>query len=825
MYLASKVRSHLIFGSNTDVGKTIVSACLARSAIADLNGDKNSDNVNYIKVLECGGSDETFIRKYTGCMPNANESNFNSRTLFRWELPASPHLASRIGNMPKSDAEVLSSLENAIVSANGSTTGTGSSVVYVETAGGVLSPSSASPLNNSPRHSKGTLHYSDKSGQDSLSWGWSTQADLYQASHLPVLLVGDGRLGGISSTLTSLESLIIRGYDVHGIVLIDDEKSNTDDGHGSNVSALREYVSRRFKLRSGAGKQLFPHPEKSIISLPPLPPHPQELYSWFDSEEVLEKTDSIHHHLDNVWSEHFDFLKEMKSSGKDNIWWPFTQHANHANTANGCSDNDKITLIDGAAGDKFSVLSECKQEDGSSNIMKRESKFDACASWWTQGLGHGESSLALAAAAAAGRYGHVIFPDVVHSPAVLLCQKLLGSSGPGHGWASRVFFSDNGSTAMEVSIKMGMKKFCADHGIDMTQNLKDLKITVCAQQDCYHGDTLGVMNVAEPSVFNEGQHPWYESKGLFLKYPTVSFKDGKIAITFPEGLKELNNFDAKTLDSVDDVFGVENRLSSSLYSIYKRNIQQEWDQYERKEGESRLLIGSVLIEPILLGAGGMKFIDPLWQRALMDVARNTYNVPVIFDEIASGLFRVGVQSCREILKMDPDIASYAKLLTGGLLPMSVTLASNDVFESFLGESKAEALLHGHSYTAHPVGCVSALHSLEAYSEILESKKEGQNVSFFDNNLVAELSKCKLVHDSMALGTVLAVTIETDGKESGYAALSQTLPIVKILSEKGIYARPLGNVLYIMVSPLTSRKECKKLTSILIETIRQVGNDI
>lgn len=221
----------------------------------------------------------------------------------------------------------------------------------------------------------------------------------------------------------------------------------------------------------------------------------------------------------------------------------------------------------------------------------------------------------------------------------------------------------------------------------------------------------------------------------------------------------------------------------------------------------------------------MKFIDPLWQRALMDVARNTYNVPVIFDEIASGLFRVGVQSCREILKMDPDIASYAKLLTGGLLPMSVTLASNDVFESFLGESKAEALLHGHSYTAHPVGCVSALHSLEAYSEILESKKEGQNVSFFDNNLVAELSKCKLVHDSMALGTVLAVTIETDGKESGYAALSQTLPIVKILSEKGIYARPLGNVLYIMVSPLTSRKECKKLTSILIETIRQVGNDI
>ena len=113
------------------------------------------------------------------------------------------------------------------------------------------------------------------------------------------------------------------------------------------------------------------------------------------------------------------------------------------------------------------------------------------------------------------------------------------------------------------------------------------------------------------------------------------------------------------------------------------------------------LIASVVIEPILLGAGGMKFVDPLWQRALMDVARSK-SVPVIFDEIAAGLYRLGVASCREILKSDPDIASYAKLLTGGLVPMSVTLASDDVFSTFLGDSKAEALLHGHSYTGNIV---------------------------------------------------------------------------------------------------------------------------
>src|SRR5687767_9582629 len=134
--------------------------------------------------------------------------------------------------------------------------------------------------------------------------------------------------------------------------------------------------------------------------------------------------------------------------------------------------------------------------------------FDACASWWTQGVGHGDSSMALAAAAAAGRYGHVIFPNVVHEPAVRLSQILL--EGPGKGWANRVCFIDDGSTAMEVAIKMGMKLYQTRHNI---VEAKDIDWTICAQEDCYHGDTLGVMDVAEPSIFNEGQHPWFEPKG------------------------------------------------------------------------------------------------------------------------------------------------------------------------------------------------------------------------------------------------------------------------------------------------------------------------
>lgn len=224
----------------------------------------------------------------------------------------------------------------------------------------------------------------------------------------------------------------------------------------------------------------------------------------------------------------------------------------------------------------------------------------------------------------------------------------------------------------------------------------------------------------------------------------------------------------------------------------------------------------------------MKFIDPLWQRALMSISRSK-SVPIIFDEVAAGLYRLGVSSCREILGDNPDIAAYAKLLTGGLVPMSVTLTTEDVFNTFLGDSKAEALLHGHSYTAHAVGCVSSIHALDTYAELFEKEGHGDDggekvdykKAYFDQREVAALSELSLVQESMSLGTVVAVTIEPDGGGSGYAAAGRSIPIVKYLLDHGVYARPLGNVVYIMVSPLTSVEECARLSSVLKDAILSI----
>jgi dethiobiotin synthetase/adenosylmethionine--8-amino-7-oxononanoate aminotransferase len=623
--VAAAQRSHFVFGANTDVGKTVVTAGLVRASL------ERKDVVHYIKPLQCGGSDQAFVEKHVSARdhPSNSASRLRAQTLFNWDTPASPHLASRREGLPVSDRQVMETLQTTM--AGITQNATESTTTWIETAGGVLSPSAASPDNRSPKHASNANGSVDGSGGE-LPWGWIPQADLYQSllGVAPVVLVGDGRLGGIAATLSALESLILRGYDVAALVLLETE------GGYDNVSALREYAQRQFKLRSGSGEALFQSPNQSIVALPPIPTDMNEpLHEWYDSPPVAETFARLDDYLQNSWEGQVSDLQGLRSAGRDVLWWPFTQHGNVAT-------DDKVTLIDSAAGDEFSVLA-----DSASGGLERIPMFDACASWWTQGVGHGESSMALAAAAAAGRYGHVIFPDVVHAPAVALSQKLVGPTGPGHGWADRVFFSDDGSTAMEVAVKMGIKTYQKRMGEEENE---EIDWVVLAQEDCYHGDTLGVMDVAEPSIFNEGQHPWYEPRGLFLQTPTLGFKQGVLSIDFPD------DDDTYEFDSIKKAMDVDARILTNLYAHYAEMIEMQWLVYEHSEVNKK--IASVVIEPIFLGAGGMKFIDPLWQRALMDVAK-AHNVPIIFDEVAAGLHRVGVKSCREILKMGKLCTLYA----------------------------------------------------------------------------------------------------------------------------------------------------------------------
>lgn len=285
-------RNHLVFGANTDVGKTVITAGLVRASLL-LSEESKSCNVNYIKPLQCGGSDESFVEKHIS-LPLPPSKCLQAQTLFQWDTPASPHVASRNENIPKSDDEVLDALHKQLTDiSQQSSTEERPTTTWIETAGGVLSPSSASPSNQSPRHAFTSSDSSSKNG----NWGWVTQGDLYQPliGKAPVILCGDGRLGGISATLSSLESLISRGYDVAGIVLL-------ETGY-DNVNAIREYVGRKSKLLSSNGEVLFEDAKASVVALPQLPPEPEPLHEWYASAEVMNRLRDFDAFLSKHWED------------------------------------------------------------------------------------------------------------------------------------------------------------------------------------------------------------------------------------------------------------------------------------------------------------------------------------------------------------------------------------------------------------------------------------------------------------------------------------------------------------------------------------------
>ena len=248
--------------------------------------------IQYIKPMQCGGSDERFVKHVVQLDQNTTTTTsllypYQANTLVAWETPASPHTSSRIEGLPCSDEQILDVLRKQLdkTVASGAT----STIVWCETAGGVLSPGPSSPDNDKPWHARQASAPSSSPG----AWGWQPQADLYRrfASTGTVVLVGDARLGGISATLSSLESLISRGYRVPAIVVINPVADK--DVH-ANAKALREYTSGRYD-----------HPIE-VLDLPPIPPDPTvPLDDWYRSEDVVNKFEQLHQHLRQDW---IDFM-------------------------------------------------------------------------------------------------------------------------------------------------------------------------------------------------------------------------------------------------------------------------------------------------------------------------------------------------------------------------------------------------------------------------------------------------------------------------------------------------------------------------------------
>ncbi|KAH0833175.1 pyridoxal phosphate-dependent transferase [Lanmaoa asiatica] len=789
-HLYRHLRVHQIFGANTDVGKTIITTALVRASTL------TNYNVFYLKPVSTGApqdADDVHIKRYTG----SHRHLLNTHCLFRYEDPVSPHLAVRMASQ-RSEVESSTPSDETFVSAVAEHIRACARMgkpghMYVETAGGVHSPTPSG----------------------------TTQLESYRPLFLPTILVGDSKLGGISSTISTYESLVLRGYIVDAILLFRDD-------YYQNYDYLSPYFAER---------------GVHVTSLDPPPPLQGNVNEDISTTEsyyaklVPRSLDSevfrALRHLDERHAHRIEDLDSMPRRTLDTIWWPFVQH--------GLVQSEKdVTVIDSAQGDFFSVYNPSSESSSPRSLLTP--KLDGSASWWTQVVGHADPSLALAAANAAGRYGHVMFPQATHLPALKLAEHLV-HEGPGVGWASRAFFTDNGSTGMEVALKMALRSFSITGKELAPGDKKDLWIV--GLKGSYHGDTIGAMDATEEGVYT---CEWHQSKGFWFEPPTVSIKNGDVFVTVPSPISTSTS--SVQFDDLHSLYGVESRLSSPLADTYRTHVKSTL-QAHRQNGERKL--AALVLEPIVMGAGGMIFVDPLFQRVLVDAVRDKSlfdsPLPVIFDEVFVGLYRLGIKSFGPILGVNPDIAVYAKVLTGGILPLSVTLASERVFQAFNSQSKVDALLHGHSYTAHAVGCQVANTTLDIIEKLSRqdawrsartkwgprgAPPESAVVwSFWDPGFVHSVSSLDSVDEAMTLGTVLVIKFKDDS--AGYAShTAQGLlrsidsPATNdgVLSSApggapfGIHYRTLGNVAYFMTSLNTPQWTIEEVENRLWKTLSE-----
>jgi adenosylmethionine-8-amino-7-oxononanoate aminotransferase len=341
----------------------------------------------------------------------------------------------------------------------------------------------------------------------------------------------------------------------------------------------------------------------------------------------------------------------------------------------------------------------------------------------------------------------VIFAGATHEPAVELAERLVGVLPAG---LARVFYSDNGSTAVEVAVKLAVQ-YWQNRGQPSRQR-------IVALHHAYHGDTIGTMSVSEDSVFTKAFSQ--------LLFP-VDRAHAPYCYRCPVNLQR----ETCGINCLDDL---ESRL---------------------KTGGDR--IAAVLVEPMLQGAGGMI----MWPREFLDGVRQLcyrHGVLMIADEVLTGFGRTGRMFACEHAAVTPDIICLSKALTAGYLPMAVTAVTNAVYDAFLSDDRARTFFHGHSFTANPLACAVALASLD----LIEEGDVLARIARLERQLregLAPLAQTPMVGDVRVLGGVAAIELVSNKatKDAG-GYLDQIGPrLYPAFLERGLLLRPLGNVLYFM----------------------------
>lgn len=421
----------------------------------------------------------------------------------------------------------------------------------------------------------------------------------------------------------------------------------------------------------------------------------------------------------------------MSCSRSSAVWHPFTQHAL-------MGDVPEVVRASGAW---------LEARDGRRIL-------DAISSWWVTTHGHGETRIAAAIQAAAARLDQIIFAGLTHDDAEAVASGLVRLAPAG---LAHVFFSDSGSTAVEVALKMAL---------GFHRNRGEKRRRIIALEHAYHGDTIGTMSAGARGVFN-------------TPYEPLLFDVARIP--FPTAGHEQETFDA---------------LEAACRS-----------------GDASAL----LVEPLILGAGGMLIYNP---DALAEMARlcRAHGVLLIADEVMTGWGRTGTLFACEQAGISPDIMCVAKGLTGGSLPLAATLATAEIFDAHYSTDRTRTFFHSSSYTANPIACAAA----RANIAIWESEPVIGRVEALGRAQAAALAHFRddpRFENVRQLGTIAALDVKVS--DAGY--LADIGPrLYRSFMARNVLLRPLGNTIYVMPPYCITSDELGVVYDAIVHAVEQVG---
>ena len=380
--------------------------------------------------------------------------------------------------------------------------------------------------------------------------------------------------------------------------------------------------------------------------------------------------------------------------------------------------------------------------------------IDAIASWWVNPYGHSNKFIADAIYKQLTTLEHVLFGGFTHEPAILVGEKLMEILPSNQ---QKIFFSDNGSTAVEIAIKVALQYFF---------NKGEKKTTIIAFENAFHGDTFGAMAASGISFFVEA------FQGMFINV---------VRIPVPIAGKEQESYDA-------------------LLQVIQTHP-----------------CAGFIFEPLVQGAAGMVMYEPESLDKLMRICKEN-GVLTIADEVMTGFGKTGKNFASDFLQEKPDMMCLSKALTGGTIPMAITTFTQELFDAFYDDDINKALFHGHTFTANPTGCAAALASLELLKN--QETQDGitrihQQHLYFQERI----KNHPKVHTTRVLGVIFALEIKTETSFSYYGSLRNTL--YDFFIENGIIIRPVGNIVYVLPPYVITKEQLQKVYDVVEKALEIV----